>query len=109
MKRVIIESPYAGNIERNMEYARRCIADAISRHEAPFLSHVLYAHTGALDDSDPDQRALGITAGTAWIECAEFTAAYTDYGISPGMQLGINFAIAKGKLIQFRKIGENPE
>jgi len=29
MKRVIVESPYAGNIKRNLEYARACVKDSL--------------------------------------------------------------------------------
>lgn len=31
MKRVILESPYAGDIERNVNYARLCIKDSLNR------------------------------------------------------------------------------
>ena len=29
MKRIILESPYAGNIEKNVQYARECIKDSL--------------------------------------------------------------------------------
>ena len=41
MQRVIIESPYAGEIDKNTAYARRCMRDSLDRGEAPFASHLL--------------------------------------------------------------------
>lgn len=35
MKRVIIESPYAGDIEANTAYARRCVRDSTSTWASP--------------------------------------------------------------------------
>lgn len=42
MRLVILESPYAGNIEKNVAYARACVRDSLSRGEAPIASHLLY-------------------------------------------------------------------
>lgn len=92
MRRVIIESPYAGNVEMNLRYLRACMADCLARGEAPFASHGLYTQPGVLDDTKPDERTLGIEAGLAWREWADATVVYTDLGITPGMQAGINAA-----------------
>jgi hypothetical protein len=87
MKLVVLESPYNGKdkleIERNKTYARRAMADALSRGEAPLASHLLYTQPGILKDSDPAERALGIAAGLAWGAVAEATIVYADLGISP--------------------------
>ena len=40
MKRVIIESPYSGDIPRNLLYARLCVFDCLQRGEAPYASHL---------------------------------------------------------------------
>ena len=40
MKLVILESPYAGDVEANVEYARACVRDSLSRGEAPIASHL---------------------------------------------------------------------
>lgn len=50
MKRVILESPYAGDVERNLTYARECVRDSLSRGEAPIASHLLYTQEGILKD-----------------------------------------------------------
>lgn len=93
MRRVIIESPYAGHIERNAAYARACMLDCLERGEAPFASHLLY--TQVLRDEEPEERAQGIEAGLAWHVCADRVAVYEDLGISGGMQIAIDRLLAK--------------
>ena len=105
MKLVIIESPYAGDIQRNTTYARRAVADSLSRGEAPIASHLLYTQPGVLDDTDPAQRAQGIAAGLAWGVHAEMTAVYIDRGTTPGMAEGIARAVSDGRTIDYRSIG----
>ena len=73
MKRVILESPYAGDLGRNIKYPRACLRDSIHRGEAPLASHLLYTQEGVLDDGDPEERKLGIEAGLAWGPVAEAT------------------------------------
>ena len=108
MKLVVIESPYAGDVERNIIYARRCVRDSLSRNEAPIASHLLYTQEGILDDLIEEERNWGIQAGLVWASHAELTAVYVDYEISTGMQLGIDDAIAKNRDIETREIGKNP-
>jgi hypothetical protein len=105
--RVIIESPYSGDIERNTLYARRALADSLSRGEAPSASHLLY--TQVLNDSKPKERLKGMNAGFAWMEVAELTVAYVDYGVSDGMQTGIDRANKSKIPVEYRRIGKNPE
>jgi hypothetical protein len=57
-QRVIVESPYAGDIVRNITYARRAVRDSVLRGEAPIASHLLFP-AGILDDDIPKERALG--------------------------------------------------
>lgn len=42
MRRVILESPYAGEVEANVAYARLCMRDSISRGEAPSVSYPFF-------------------------------------------------------------------
>lgn len=100
---VVIESPYAGDVERNTRYARACMLDSLRRHEAPLLSHLLY--TQVLDDMLPEERRLGIEAGLAWLPNAEATIVYTDLGVSPGMEKGVERAQKHGIEVEFRKLG----
>lgn len=104
MKRVVIESPFAGDIEKNLKYTRACMRDSIMRGEAPIASHLLYTQEGILDDDNPDERALGIEIGLLWGKHAEITAVYTDFGITKGMQLGIDRSTAEGRAIEYRSI-----
>lgn len=104
MKRVIIESPFAGEVERNIKYAKECMADSLKRGEAPFASHLLYTQEGILDDLNIEERTLGINAGFAWGEVADCVVVYEDYGISGGMALGIERAREQGLPIDYRKI-----
>lgn len=105
MIRVIIESPYAGVIERNLRYLRACMADCLRRGEAPFASHALYTQPGVLDDNDSTQRELGINAGFAWRSSADYTVVYTDLGWSRGMHLGIDHAESIGQTYYCRSLG----
>ena len=106
MRLVIIESPYAGEVEANVEYARRCVRDALSRGEAPIASHLLYTQPGILNDDMPEERAWGIEAGLAWLKVAEASVVYIDRGISGGMRLGIEAAMKAGITIEYREIGK---
>ncbi len=89
MRRVIVESPYAGRTDEetqcNIFYARMCLSECLERGEAPLASHLLYTQDGILDDKNLEERQLGISAGFAWREIAEATIVFTDLGISPGM------------------------
>ena len=106
MIRVIVESPFAGDVERNITYARACMHDCFKRGEAPFASHLLYTQKGVLDDLVTKERSLGIEAGLAWGEAADKTIVYTDFGISGGMQLGVERAKLIGRPVEFRKLNE---
>lgn len=78
--------------------------DCLLRGEAPFASHGLYTQEGVLDDTKPEERKRGITAGFAWREKAHATVVYTDLSISSGMQLGIEDARVKGLPIEYRTL-----
>lgn len=104
MRLVVLESPFAGDIQGNLEYARRCIKDCLLRGEAPMASHLLYTQHGVLDDSVPQQRKLGIDAGHAWIKMASALVVYTDRGISKGMHQGIEVAKNMHVPIEYRTL-----
>lgn len=107
MKKVIIESPYAGAIEKNIEYARLCIKDSLLRGEAPIASHLLYTQEGILNDDIPEERKLGINAGFAWYDSAETIVFYLDLGISKGMESAKKKAEKNNKNIEYRTIFES--
>lgn len=100
MKRVILESPYAGDVEGNMRYLDKCMLDCLMRGEAPFASHRMY--TSCLDDNVPGDRALGIEAGLEWARFCSTTVVYMDRGLSSGMRQGIRHALKHGRDLHFR-------
>ncbi len=101
---VIVESPYAGDIERNLRYLRAAMRDCLLRGEAPFASHALYTQPGVLDDLVPEERRLGIEAGLAWGRWAAKTCVYQDLGLSAGMELGIARAQVMGRPVEMRTL-----
>lgn len=90
MKRAIIESPFAGEVERNKEYLERLLRWAIQNGFTPYASHKML--TDCLDDLNPAERLLGISGAHAWREVADVTIVGMDYGISDGMAMGIGHA-----------------
>lgn len=116
---VIVESPFAGDVERNKKYARACMRDCLLKNEAPYASHLLYTQEGILDDLIESERTLGIEAGLAWGDLAEKTVVYTDLGISRGMEYGIARAKQNNRPVIYRTLepalvpqpteGYNPE
>lgn len=109
MRRVIVESPYAGDVERNLRYLRACLRDCLLRGEAPFASHGLYTQPGVLVDEIATEREWGIQAGFAWRAVAETTVAYVDLGITPGIQYGIDHACSMGQVVECRRLGSGWE
>jgi len=104
MRLVIIESPYAGDVEANTAYARACVRDALLRGESPIASHLIYTQPGVLDDDVAEERQLGIDAGLAWRRVADASVVYTDLGISPGMEYGIAAAKEAGLVVEWRSL-----
>ncbi len=104
MRRVIIESPYAGDIDANVAYARLCVRDSLSRGEAPIASHLLYTQPTILRDDVPEERQWGIDAGLEWGYGAHATVVYTDRGISRGMEFGIANAVRAERSVEYRSL-----
>lgn len=100
MIKVMLESPYAGDVEKNIKYAQRAMRHSIMLGEAPMVSHLLY--TQCLDDTVANERSLGIAIGLDWLEATDKTVVYADLGISTGMQHGIDRANAKGHSVEMR-------
>ena len=105
MRLVIVEHPYAGNVELNLRYGRACMADCLMRGEAPFASALLYTQPGVLDDTKPTERALGIAAGLEWGRWAEATVVYSDLGVTRGMRTGIDHAERQSRPVEYRRLG----
>lgn len=107
MRLVILESPYAGDVAGNVDYARQCMRECLLRGDSPIASHLLYTQPGVLDDLDPTERQLGIDAGLAWHEVSDATCVYVDRGITRGMAYGIQKAIQQNKSVEYRRLGDD--
>lgn len=95
LRRVVVESPYAGDIESNVAYARRAVLDSVNRGEAPIASHLLFPEM-ILDDNVRVSRMIGIECGLAWHHVAEAVVFYVDRGMSRGMQTAMTHCLAYG-------------
>lgn len=102
MRLVIVESPYAGDIETNTRYAQEALRDCILRGESPLASHLLYPQV--LNEHDPDERALGIKCGIAWMQFANAVVFYVDLGWSNGMRAAKAHALRLNMRIEERNI-----
>jgi len=113
---VIIESPYAGDIEANVEYAKRACLDSFGRGETPFASHLFAPQF--LDDADEAERHAGISIGYHWGLAASWSALanaalfasplvafYVDRGWSPGMEQALKHYTELGLECEVRRIG----
>ena len=104
MPLVLIESPYAGDVETNLKFARACMRDSLYRGEAPFAMHLLFTQVGILNDDIPEERKWGMEAGFSWGKHASKTVVYTNLGITPGMEIGIQRAATEGREIEYREL-----
>lgn len=105
-EKVILESPYAGEVELNVRYLQSCLRDSLLRGEAPFASHGLYTQPGVLRDEVPKERELGILAGFAWRDAAELTVFYIDRGFSGGMIRALHACVERNSPYEFRSLHE---
>lgn len=103
-KMVMLESPYAGFVEDNIEYAQICMHDSIMRGEAPFASHLLYTQPNVLNDNIPCERILGMKAGMEVATRCDASVFYLDRGVSSGMKYGYASAREAGRPIIIRSL-----
>lgn len=75
----------------------------IRRCESPFLGHLLYPRV--LNDAVTAHRRIGIAAHCAWLRRADLVAAYTDYGITEGMEAAIKLARHTRIDVELRTLG----
>lgn len=104
MRRVQIISPFRADTpagrSANVAYAQAAMLDCLSRDEAPFAPHLLYP--AVLDESEPEQRAQGISAGLEWLSVAEAVVVYGDLGMSVGMAAELRQAEVLGIPVERR-------
>ena len=97
-------SPYRGDVARNVKYAKELTGRAVRKGLVPITPH-LYI-TQALDDRNPEERALGMEAGLHLLEPCECIMIGGRYGISEGMRYEIERAHKMGKNFSFADCGK---
>lgn len=85
---IFICSPYSGNVETNLENARRYCRFAIRRGGIPFAPHLLF--TQFLDDSVAHERELGLELGLSMLSICDELWAFGEP--TAGMALEISEA-----------------
>lgn len=101
---VIMESPYAGDVSKNIDYARKCLKACLLANETPFASHLLFTQDGVLRDDIPVERKMGIDAGLEMQRRADKVVVFIDLGITEGMNKAINMAIRNRVPIEYREL-----
>lgn len=92
-KIVYIASPYAGDTESNIEFAKAACRLAMEEGNIPVAAHLLYPQM--LDDTVPEQRELGIRMGLKLLgACSELWLCGSR--ISSGMQEELKEAWRQG-------------
>jgi hypothetical protein len=85
---------------RNIEYARNCFDDAMSKNEAPYASHLFLAETKLIGEEF--ERQKGLQLAFMWMQDAGYVVVYADHGLSVGMIDGISMALHYDKNVFFR-------
>ncbi len=91
---VYIASPYAGDVERNLAFAKAAARWAIARGKAPYIPHLTLP--AVLDDGKPEERTLGIELNCELLSRCDELWVFRRNGISPGMAIEITYADKHG-------------
>ncbi len=95
---VYICSPYAGDIERNCEYAKNYCRYAVRTGHLPIAPHIYF--TQFMDDSNPTERSTAMFMDLVLLsKCHELWV----FGnrLSEGMSIEISNARERGKTIRY--------
>lgn len=95
---IYVCSPYADDVEENVAATKRYCRFVIGQGFIPIALHLIYPQI--LDDTNPDERALGMTFGNIIMDhCLEIWV-FGDK-ISKGMQEEIKYAVTKNYCIRY--------
>ena len=83
MKLIYVASPYAGDVEKNREYAKQACRFVAEQGCAFFAPHLLYPEI--LNDNDPRERQMGLDMGKVVLARCHQLWAFGET-ISPGMK-----------------------
>lgn len=97
-KLIYVASPYAGNTEYNIEFAKQACRTVMESGHAFFAPHLLYP--AILDDAAPEQREMGMKMGISVLSRCDELWVFGDT-ISKGMQAEIDAANHMGIPVQY--------
>lgn len=83
-KLVYIASPYAGNVKRNLAFAKAAGLLAVKEGCTPIMTHLMYP--AILNDDDPEERALGMLMDMSLVALCDELWCFDANGISKGMR-----------------------
>ena len=89
VKLIYVASPYHGDTEQNVEYARRACRYVLEQGHIPFAPHLIYPQF--LDEDKPEERKRGLAAGLAILFRCDALWAFGP-NISEGMRGEISTA-----------------
>ena len=95
---VYICSPYAGDVETNVQKARRYCRFAVDKGYIPIAPHLLF--TQFLNDDSPKERQLGIFFGNAVMSKCSEVWVFGEH-ISNGMEAEIKRAKRKNYRLRY--------
>jgi hypothetical protein len=93
MKLIFVASPYRGDIEKNIKYAKEACRYVLNEGNAFFCPHLLYPQI--LNDNNPEERKIGIKVGKELLAKCDELWAFGGH-ISSGMFEEIEFARKNG-------------
>jgi len=93
MKLIFVASPYAGDIEKNIDFAKKACRHVLNEGNAFFCPHLLYPQI--LDEDKEDERKLGINMGKKFLNKCDELWLFGNH-ISSGIFEEIEFARSKG-------------
>ena len=97
-KLVYIASPYAGEVEKNIEFAKTACRYAMEQNCTPIAVHLLYPQF--MDDNNPAERKLGMSFGNALMDRCSGVWVCGDR-LSSGMEAEFDRASEKNMTIKF--------
>ncbi len=113
-KQIAIESPFAGDVARNIEFCKNICRYAVLHGFNPYAMHLFFPQF--LDDLSKEERFLGITCGLAWTDHAKevWFCLRKEDKISPGMFKAIErntelVQQGKGRVIRYLLFSQEGE
>ena len=94
---VYICSPYSGDVERNVENARRYCRHAVDSHCIPLAPHLLYPQF--MDDANAAERELGLFFGKVLLDKCSDVWVFGE--LSDGMKSELDRAKRRNIMIRY--------